>query len=142
MTTNDRLAEAGEFLSAMPHARALGMQLDRLTEGKAEVSMPYHPRLVGDRATGVIHGGAVSALLDTACGWAVMGHPDRPAGTATIDLRIDYMRAAVPGQKITAKADCHHMTRHVAFVRAVAYDDDPARPVATATATFTVEPAP
>jgi acyl-coenzyme A thioesterase PaaI-like protein len=70
-----------------------------------------------------------------------MSHPDAPAGTATIDLRIEYMRAATPGQALVARATCHQITRNVAFVRAVALDNDTSRPVATATGAFTVEQA-
>lgn len=132
-------AIARQFISALPHAQALGMRLEQIGEGVAVIAMPYDARLVGDPETGVIHGGAVSALMDTACGAAVMCHPQAGFSTATLDLRIDYMRPATPGQTIRTRAECHHVTRTVAFVRAVTTDDDDARPVAMATGAFTVE---
>lgn len=130
---------AQQFIQIVPHAVALGMELTHIGDGEAKISMPYDARFVGDPETGVIHGGAVSALMDTCCGAAAMSHPSSPSGTATIDLRIDYMRAATPGQTIHTHAVCYHITRSVAFVRATAIDDDDSRPVATATGTFTVE---
>lgn len=135
----DQTALARQFIEALPHAVLLGMQPQSLSDGVAVMSMPYKDELIGDPVTGVVHGGAVSALMDTCCGAAVMGHPDVTGGTATIDLRIDYMRAATPGQTITTTATCYHVTRSVAFVRAVAVDEDEANPVATATGAFTVE---
>ena len=138
-TPNDRTKIARQFIEAIPHARMLGMKLAHLGDGRAEITMPYDARLVGDPDTGVIHGGAVSALMDTCSGAAVMAHPEAPIATATLDLRIDYMRAAKPGDTITTRAECYHIARSVAFVRATAYDNDFDRPVATATGAFTVE---
>ena len=115
------------------------MHIADLGQGRATVTMPWDARFVGDPVTGVIHGGAVSALMDTASGAAVMCHPVGPRGTATLGLRIDYMRPATSGQMITARAECYHVTRSVAFVRVTATDDDTSRPVAMGTGTFTFE---
>ena len=132
-------ALAFHFMNNLPHCAELSMQMEHIGDGKATISMPYDPRLVGDPESGVISGGAVSALMDSCGGAAVLSHPRAGGGTATLGLRIDYMRPATPGQRITAKAECYHVTRSVAFVRAVAVDDDSDNPVATATGTFTVE---
>lgn len=136
MATKSRTDIARQFIEAIPHSRALGMEIEQIGDGRAVISMPYDERLIGDPATGVIHGGAVSALMDTCGGAAVVSHPDA-VSTATLDLRIDYMRAAVPGQRIRATAECYHVTRSVAFVRATAVDDDVENPVAAATGAFT-----
>jgi uncharacterized protein (TIGR00369 family) len=130
---------ARQFIEAIPFSKALGMRLEQMGDGVAVISMPYSAAVIGDPKSGVIHGGAVSALMDTCGGAAVMSHPAAPAASATIDLRIDYMRAAAPGEWITARAECYHLTHSVAFVRAQAWDADADRPVATATGAFTVE---
>jgi uncharacterized protein (TIGR00369 family) len=137
---DDRKAElARQFIEAIPHARALGLSLSEIGDGVAEAVMPYRAEFAGDPSTGVIAGGAVSAMLDTCGGAAVMSRSPDIRGTATLDLRVDYMRPATPGQTLRARATCYHLTRTVAFVRATAHDDDAERPVATAAGAFTVE---
>ena len=135
--TEDVAEMARIFMTVIPHARALGMELVEATPGVVEIAMPWSEEFVGDPRTGVLHGGVISALMDTCCGAAVMTHPTRPAMTATIDLRIDYLRSATPGQRVRTRAECFHMTRSVAFVRAVARDEGDTL-VATATGSFTV----
>jgi len=124
------------MMLASPHARALGFEMVNIAKGEATLKVPYRDDLVGDPATGVIAGGVVTALLDHVCGQAVTTTLDTYAPIATLDLRIDYLRAAEPGLDIFAHAHCFKLTRSVAFVRATAYDRTREDPVAAAQAAF------
>lgn len=119
-----------------PQARALGFETVSLEKAVAILKVPYRDELVGDPDTGVIAGGVVTTLLDHCCGQAAHAAMDAFAYIATLDLRIDYMRPAEPGKAVFARAHCYKLTRSVAFVRAVAYDEDPEDPVAAASAAF------
>ncbi len=136
---SDLLSRAQKFVEALPHARDLRMKVTEADEGTGTIEMPYDEKLIGDPETRVIAGGAVSALMDTCCGLAVINHPLNHGVTATLDLRIDYMRPANPGETITSQAECFHVTRSVAFVRAQAWDAERETPVAMATGAFTVQ---
>jgi len=127
---------AAAMNGASPQAHALGIETVEFHKGVAVLKTPYKLELVGDPDTGVIAGGVVTTLLDHACGQAVMAALGAPAPIATLDLRIDYMRAAEPGLDVFARAHCYKLTRSIAFVRATAYDRDHDDPVATAQAAF------
>lgn len=128
----------GELMQGMPHGREIGMRLHRSRAGVTVLSVPYDERLVGDPESGVLHGGVITALLDTASGAAVMS-ATRLAGVATLDLRIDYMRPATAGETVFARAECYRMTRSIGFTRAVAYHGDPGDPIASASGAFMVQ---
>ncbi len=133
----ERLWDMGPtFISGTPHAQTLGMKFIAVDKGRATMSLPYNKKLIGDKETGVVHGGAVTTLLDQASGLAALAGFETLGATATLSLRIDYMRAATPKKTIIAQAHCYKATKHVAFIRAVAHDGDENNPVATAQACF------
>ena len=124
------------FVDAVPHNRALGMEVVSMDRSGAVFRLPYRAELVGNPETGVLHGGVVTALLDACSGAAVFAALPRLAPIATLDLRVDFLRAAVPGRELLAHATCYRLTRNVAFTRAVAYHDDRDAPIAASVGTF------
>jgi uncharacterized protein (TIGR00369 family) len=85
-----------------PFHRWLGVELVRALNGEVEVHLPYRDEFLGDESGSNIHGGIISTLADIAGCFAVIsavGH-DVP----TVDLRVDYLRMARPGEPLTARA--------------------------------------
>jgi uncharacterized protein (TIGR00369 family) len=132
------MAAAGTMMMAgTPQAQALGMRVVSIKEARAVVEVDWREDLVGDPETGVIASGVVTTLLDNTCGVAAFASLTEPTSTATLDLRIDYMRSAKKGATIRAHAHCYHRSKTIAFVRAFAYDGpEETDPVAAAQATF------
>ena len=129
--------EVGEsMIAGTPHAVELGIRFVAVGAGTATLALPYNTALIGDTDTRVIHGGAVTTLLDQACGLAAFTGFQTMGALATLSLRIDYQRAARPDATVIGEAECYRATKHVAFLRATAHDGDPDDPVATAQAAF------
>ena len=108
------------FVDAIPHNHALGVKLLEMQRAEARFLLPYKVELVGNPDTGVLHGGAITALLDACSGAAVFAALTEWKPIATLDLRIDYMRAGEVGRDIICRAHCYKLARNVAFTRAVA----------------------
>jgi len=128
-----------------PQSSALGLRALSAEAGVARMAVAWRADLVGDPQSGVIAGGVITTLLDQTCGMAVASlaqAENRLTGLATLDLRIDYMRGAEPGSEIIARAHCYKLTSSIGFVRAAAFEDDEANPIATAQATFALAPPP
>ncbi|NVK10947.1 MAG: PaaI family thioesterase [Gammaproteobacteria bacterium] len=119
------------------HCEVLGIKTEEAREGYLKMQMPWHEKLVGDTDHGVIHGGALTTLLDTTCGFASASALD-PWGLApTLDLRIDYMRPATQGKAIYAVAEVYRKTPNVIFTRGTAFHEgEEDLPIAHCTATF------
>lgn len=124
------------FMRAIPHAKECGMTIERLDEKGALGQMPYRPEWLGDTSRGVLHTGVVTTLVDTICGVAAVAAAGRFETVATLDLRMDFLRPAVPDVPLVAFAECYRMTRSISFVRGHSWQSSEAEPVATYQATF------
>ncbi len=131
----DMLAQAAARILHSPQCSLLGLSLVP-SNRYVVVKLPYAERLVGNPGTGVLHGGVITTLIDSSCGLAVFAALPDYEMIATLDLRIDYLRPATPHLDVYCKAECYRMSRHVAFVRATAYQDDSTQPLAYSVGTF------
>lgn len=119
------------------HFQALGLRFERIEQGFACMVMPYSESQVGNPETGVVHGGVLTALLDSCCGFAASTSLDDVGLCPTLDLRIDYMGSAIPGKPIYAEAKTYRVTKQVIFCRGQAFQEgDRERPVAYCVANF------
>lgn len=136
MTDSPLLERAARFVSALRHCQVLGIEVhDANTEGMT-LRLPYSPQIVGDPQTGIIHGGALTSLMDTACGMATLCVLPEFEVCPTLDLRIDYMHPAEPHKTVFGFAQCYRVTSDVIFTRGFAYQDDPQQPIAHVVGTF------
>jgi len=125
-----------DMTSYTPHARHLGMKVVETGPGLAVIMLPYRAEIVGDPVRKVVFGGAITTLLDHASGLAVACALDVLRSIATVDLRVDYLRAAEPGLDLYARVECYKVTRNVAFIRGVAYERSKDEPFASCLGTF------
>lgn len=133
---DSRKAWANAFIAGIPYAAASGMQVTELGKGTVSLFQPARDTWTGDSELQMIHTGCLSVLADTACGLAVGAAMDTPEPIATLDLRMDYLRPAMAMTDLVCKAECHRLSRSIAFVRGQVFQVGQDEPVATVNATF------
>ena len=79
-------------------------------------------------------------MIDTCGGLSVLVHKHLPSDTATLYLRVDYLRSACSGKTVFARAECYYVANSVAFVKATATDNCLTDPIASAVGTFAFGP--
>jgi uncharacterized protein (TIGR00369 family) len=118
------------------HSGALDIAYVGHGDDWAELSLPYNERLIGMPESGIIASGPIVSLMDMATSLAIWIRLGKFRHQATLDLRVDYLRPANPGNAIIGRGICYGVTRSVGFVRGLAHDGDPDDPVANVTGTF------
>ena len=129
-----------QFMRGVPHMNALGIQFSGAGRSWAELKLPWREDLVGypgkDGEPGVIASGALFALMDSCGGFSVQAAAGVWSPIATLDLRLDYLRPARPGQTVFAYSKVQKQTRSVVFVRGYAHDGDRDDPLALMSGAF------
>jgi uncharacterized protein (TIGR00369 family) len=146
MTTDDsadylqRLAE--RFPIRIKHAGALGIVISECRLDRVVATMPLSADYLGDIEYGLVHTGVITTLIDSISGIAAMARIGKPSDVATLDLRVDYLRATRldTGPTLSCSASCYRLTEQIAFVRAEVWQADATQPVASSLSTFMIRP--
>ncbi|MGS0676761.1 PaaI family thioesterase [Shewanella sp. 125m-1] len=131
---------ASRFVAQLTQCRKLKLKVLEGSGKHVLLELPYDTQLVGYPDTGVIHGGVITTLMDTASGCAVVcsifDKHRLLEISPTLDLRVDYMKPAAPHKPVYGFAQCYKLSSSVAFTRAIAYQDSIDDPIAHAVGSF------
>jgi uncharacterized protein (TIGR00369 family) len=131
---------ATRFVDQLAQCRRLNLKVHEASEHHVLIELPYAHELIGYPDTGVIHGGVITTLMDTASGSAVVCSIFEKYQaleiSPTLDLRVDYMKPADPNKPVYGFAECYKISSSVAFTRGIAYQDSIDDPIAHAVGSF------
>lgn len=125
-----------KMMNQHSHNGLIGIQYVASADSWVELAIDYDEKLVGDPKTGILASGPIISLCDMASGMCIMLTTGKFFQTVTIDLRVDYLRPAKVGNRVTGHMECYRYTRNVAFVRGYAHDGDADKPIANVAGTF------
>jgi len=128
----EKLSRARAAFASVPYAKFLGLELGDMTAGEVSVHLRVRDELLQN--LGVVHGGAVASLIDTASAFAVLSQIELHERVTTTDLTIHYLRPITSG-RMTARARVVRGGRRL-FVLAVDVTDEHERLVATAVTSY------
>ena len=87
-----------QMITRGPFHQWLGLQVLKVEKDAVEIKATWREEWVVNPDKRYTHGGILAALVDLAADWAFVSRTGR--GVPTIDMRVDYHRAAMPGDLI------------------------------------------
>jgi len=123
-----------DVLNAIPYARFLGVGVERPND-TLECVLPFRDEIVGNPILPAVHGGVIGAFLELTAILRLIDESGTDKVPKPINFAIDYLRSAGP-TTTRARADIFKLGRRIAVVHVLAWQDDPARPVASGNGKF------
>lgn len=102
-----------------PFHQWLGLKVLSVGEGEIEIRATWREEWVVNPQGRYTHGGILAALIDLTADWALVSTTGR--GVPTIDMRVDYHRAAMPGD-LTARGKVVKAGRQFSVGEASVFD--------------------
>src|SRR5687767_11664836 len=119
--TAAQLQRIRKAIDSVPFAKLLGIELDDISNGTATLGLNISEQLTQNH--GVVHGGAIASLIDTATAFAIIPLLAPQERVTTVDLTISYLRPLTEG-RIRATAKVVRAGRRLFVVSAEVFDKD------------------
>lgn len=134
MTDHAPCDPVADYLHHTPFAKFLGLQA-RMDERGLVLVLPFAPVLIGNPILPALHGGVLSALLETVARLRAFDPVSMDHLPKTIDLNIDYLHSGKPRDSF-ARARALKIGRRTATIVAEAWQENEAEPIAFLRAQF------
>jgi uncharacterized protein (TIGR00369 family) len=119
MTEAVTLEKVQELITRAPYHQWLGLKVLAVHDDGIEVKATWREEWVVNLERRYTHGGILAALIDLAADWALVKQTGR--GVPTIDMRVDYHAAAMPGD-LTARGKVVKSGRQFSTAEAQVFD--------------------
>ena len=96
--TPDRERAIREKFETNHFPKMLGIEIDEVQEGRARLSLEVRKDLL--QLHGVMHGGAIASLIDTAVAFAIVGASEPDDRFTTVEMKVNYLSAIREGRVI------------------------------------------
>jgi uncharacterized protein (TIGR00369 family) len=130
--TAAQLKRIKKAIATVPFARFLGLELEGIAPGTATLAVSIRKELMQNQ--GVVHGGAIASLIDTATAFAIISVLPPKESVSTVDLVISYLRPATRG-RLRAVSKVVRAGRRLFVVSAEVFDKQGTL-IATALSTY------
>jgi acyl-CoA thioesterase len=116
-----QLKRIQKALGSVPFAQLLELELESVESGVATIAVNVRKDLTQNQ--GIVHGGAIASLIDTATAFAILSLLEPGERVTTVDLSISYLRPVSRG-RLRAVAKVVRGGRRLFVVSAEVFDDD------------------
>lgn len=91
----DHVARLIEVVNRAPYLRLISMRLETIGAGWSRFAVDLGEEHL--QPFGLVHGGVIASIIDTAASWAVFyGIEEQDVGFTSVDLKLNYLAPAVP----------------------------------------------
>lgn len=118
--TDEDKTRLQDALRKVPFAQLLGLELGEIERGEAKFHLAVRDELKQNK--GLMHGGVIASLIDTAAAFAAVTLLEPGQSTTTIDLTIHYLRPLTEG-RATAHARVLRAGRRVLVISVDVLDE-------------------